>query len=120
MNDLHDRVQITLSPAQAIDVVRKVAGEDDLAAATAGLPEYRWLMRERRAARARGLSGSLLMGMAVLACFPASGEGLRVADIASRLKVSSGFAHRYVRTLVVAGLLEQGTGSRRYRRVTGT
>ncbi|HTA05515.1 MAG TPA: helix-turn-helix domain-containing protein [Solirubrobacteraceae bacterium] len=63
----------------------------------------------------RRLSRSLLSGLLVLACFPLDGSLLGVAQLARRLKMSPSATHRYVTTLVAAGLLERDRETRRYR-----
>ncbi|HEY2719470.1 MAG TPA: helix-turn-helix domain-containing protein [Solirubrobacteraceae bacterium] len=63
----------------------------------------------------RRLSRSLLSGLLVLACFPLDGSLLGVAQLARRLKMSPSATHRYVTTLVAAGLLERDGETRRYR-----
>jgi DNA-binding MarR family transcriptional regulator len=60
------------------------------------------------------LSRSLLLGLLVLACFPADGEALAVTDVAGRLDLSPSTTHRYMSTLLAVGLLEQDPRTRRY------
>ncbi len=61
------------------------------------------------------LSRSFLLGLSLLAGFPADGSDLSITDTARMLDMSPSTAHRYVSTLVAAGLLEQDTGTRLYR-----
>jgi DNA-binding transcriptional ArsR family regulator len=63
----------------------------------------------------RRLSRSLLSGLLVLACFPQDGSLLGVAQLARKLKMSPSATHRYVSTLLTAGLLERDADTRRYR-----
>jgi DNA-binding MarR family transcriptional regulator len=63
----------------------------------------------------RRLSRSLLSGLLVLACFPRDGALLGVAELARRLDMSPSATHRYISTLVAAGLLERDPHTRRYR-----
>lgn len=63
----------------------------------------------------RRLSRSLLSGLLVLACFPQDGSLLGVAQLARKLKMSPSATHRYVSTLLSAGLLERDPETRRYR-----
>jgi DNA-binding MarR family transcriptional regulator len=61
------------------------------------------------------LSRSLLLGLLVLASFPADGSSLSVSDIAGRLGMSPSTTHRYLSTLLSVGLLEQDPRTRRYQ-----
>jgi DNA-binding MarR family transcriptional regulator len=61
------------------------------------------------------LSRSLLLGLLVLASFPADGDSLSVTDVAVRLGMSPSTTHRYMTTLLAVGLLEQDPRTRRYR-----
>lgn len=63
----------------------------------------------------RRLSRSLLAGLLVLACFPRDGESQGVAQLARRLDMSPSATHRYVSTLLAAGLIERDSDTRRYR-----
>jgi DNA-binding MarR family transcriptional regulator len=63
----------------------------------------------------RRLSRSLLSGLLVLACFPQDGSLLGVAQLARKLKMSPSATHRYISTLLTAGLLERDANTRRYR-----
>jgi DNA-binding transcriptional ArsR family regulator len=63
----------------------------------------------------RRLSRSLLSGLLVLACFPLDGTQMGVAELARRLDMSPSATHRYISTLVAAGLLERDPQTRRYR-----
>src|SRR5207302_1569986 len=60
------------------------------------------------------LSRSLLRGLALLARF-GPGRARGVVELAAELQMSPSTAHRYVLTLVEAGLLEQVPGTRKYR-----
>ncbi len=64
---------------------------------------------------ARRLSRSLLSGLLVLACFPADGGNLGIAQLAETLSMSPSTTHRYVSTLLAVGLLERDPATRRYR-----
>ncbi len=61
------------------------------------------------------LSSSLLCGLLVLAAFPADGSSVGNAEVARTMGMNPSTAHRYITTLVVAGLLEKDPGTRRYR-----
>lgn len=62
----------------------------------------------------RRLSRSLLAGLLVLACFPRDGGPQGVAQLARRLDMSPSATHRYVSTLLAAGLIERDPETRRY------
>lgn len=62
------------------------------------------------------LSQSLLRGLAILAAMPRDGGWAANSEFAQRLQVSPSTAHRYLSTLVAAGLVEQNARTRRYRR----
>ncbi len=110
-------VMLTLSPAQVEQVLRSATADTETE--TAGLlsadqlsgareRRYRALLDDRR------LSRSLLAGLLVLTCFPPSGE-MGIADLARRLNMRTSTIHRYVSTLLAAGLLERDPVSRQYR-----
>lgn len=117
-------VSITLSRGQVNQIVR--AALDD--SAHGGLPllgrapglyearvhralseRYRSLQDNRR------LSRSLLAGLLVLSCFAPGGQELGIKDISEKLALNSSTVHRYVATLLAAGLLERDPDTRRYR-----
>jgi DNA-binding MarR family transcriptional regulator len=70
---------------------------------------YRVLQDNRR------LSRSLLAGLLVLSCFPPEGVDMGIKDISEQLDLNTSTVHRYVLTLVAAGLLERDPDTRRYR-----
>ena len=61
------------------------------------------------------LSRSLLRGLSLLARFGPDRPERGVVELAAELEMSPSTAHRYVLTLVEAGLLEQAPRSRKYR-----
>jgi hypothetical protein len=64
----------------------------------------------------RTMSRSLLFGLFVLYAFPLDGGDRGIVEIARELDLPTSTTHRYVHTLLAAGLLEQDTRTRRYRR----
>jgi hypothetical protein len=62
------------------------------------------------------LSRSLLSGLLVLAAFPADRSFAGNAEIAHELGMTLTTTHRYISTLVAAGLLERDPHTRKYRR----
>lgn len=65
----------------------------------------------------RGISRSLLFGLAVLALFPADGGELGITELAKRLGQATSTTHRYVNTLLAAGLVQQNAKTSKYHRV---
>jgi hypothetical protein len=113
-------VSIALSPSQINHVVRAVLGErlepgrrgvnlHDGHIRQALNDHYRSLQGNRR------LSRSLLAGLLVLSCFTPDGPELGIKEISEQLGLNSSTVHRYVATLLAAGLLERDPDTRRYR-----
>jgi DNA-binding MarR family transcriptional regulator len=112
-------IAINLTAAQVRHVVRAACSE-----ATPGL---HLLLRHGRAGARGGaspvpraeddarLSRSLLRGLSLLARFGPDHAERGVVELAAELQMSASTAHRYVLTLVEAGLIEQVPGSRKYR-----
>jgi DNA-binding transcriptional ArsR family regulator len=109
-------ISIELTRAQVDQIVRDASGEDGVSALLRGLGDEASLSSKYRAlSESPRLSRSLLLGLLVLACFPADGDTLAVSDIAERLGMSPSTTHRYMTTLLAVGLLEQEPRTRRYR-----
>ena len=121
-----EMVSITLSRNQIDHVVRATLGEgaapsraslvgrdgiSTAAARQALSARYRGLQDNRR------LSRSLLAGLLVLSCFSDDERDLGIKDISEELELNTSTVHRYVVTLVAAGLLERDPETRRYRRL---
>ena len=109
-------VTIELTSTQIERVVRGAAGVEGapgslhaMASHAAMTPRFRQLASSPR------LSRSLLLGLLVLASFPADGRAMTVTDVAEALDMSPSTTHRYLATLLAVGLLEQDPRSRRYR-----
>jgi hypothetical protein len=62
------------------------------------------------------ISTSLLLGLLILISFPSDGSERGNKQIAQELGLAASTTHRYIQTLVVAGLLEQNPVNRCYRR----
>lgn len=113
-------VNLELSRAQVDKIVRAAADAGSMSLLLTGLGDSRETLE--RAQRQIGdteanLSSSLLSGLLVLAAFPSDGSSLGNAEVARMMGMNPSTAHRYITTLVVAGLLEKDTGTRRYRLV---
>jgi len=108
-------ISIELTRSQIDQVVRRGAEADGVASLLHGLPGRARASDFAALAESPRLSRSLLLGLLVLACFPADGGELTVTDVAERLQLSPSTTHRYMSTLLAAGLLDQDPRSRRYR-----
>lgn len=111
-------VHLELSSAQVDQVVRAANDAGSMSLLLTGLGDSREALE--RAARQVGntdanLSSSLLSGLLVLAAFPTDGSSLGNAEVARMMGMNPSTAHRYITTLVVAGLLAKDPGTRRYR-----
>jgi len=119
-------VSITLSSNQVDRIVRAALGEDALpnvSAMVEGVDHRGSSARQALSARYRALqdnrrlSRSLLAGLLVLSCFWSDDRDLGIKDISDELELNTSTVHRYVVTLVAAGLLERDPETRRYRRL---
>jgi hypothetical protein len=63
------------------------------------------------------VSSSLVAGLLVLAAFPKDGSAEGNSEIARALGINPSTCHRYISTLVVAGLIERDPATRKYRLV---
>ncbi|HEX4838366.1 MAG TPA: helix-turn-helix domain-containing protein [Solirubrobacteraceae bacterium] len=117
-------VSITLSRNQVDHVMRVALGEGaapSMSALVAGSGFHGAHVKQSLGARYRSLqdnrrlSRSLLAGLLVLSCFPPEGVDLGIKDISEQLDLNTSTVHRYVVTLVAAGLLERDPETRRYR-----
>jgi IclR helix-turn-helix domain len=117
-------VAITLSRNQVDHVVRTALGEHAAPSVTgvvASTGFHRTPARQMLSSRYRALqenrrlSRSLLAGLLVLSCFPPEGVDVGIKDISEQLELNTSTVHRYVLTLVAAGLLERDPDTRRYR-----
>ena len=109
-------ITIELTSTQIDRVLRRASDSDGVCGpaarprrASSHAPHFRELAESPR------LSRSLLLGLLVLASFPADGDALAVTDVAGRLDMSPSTTHRYITTLLAVGLLEQDPRTRRYR-----
>jgi len=108
-------IAIELTRTQINQIVRCASDEDGVSALLQGLNDRGASASKFRAlSESARLSRSLLLGLLVLACFPADGDALAVTDVAERLRMSPSTTHRYMTTLLAVGLLEQDARTRRY------
>ncbi|MFZ1155717.1 MAG: helix-turn-helix domain-containing protein [Solirubrobacteraceae bacterium] len=117
-------VAITLSRNQVDHVVRAALGEGaapSMSSLVSGTGFHRSQAKQMLSSRYRALqnnrrlSRSLLAGLLVLSCFPPEGVDMGIKDISEQLELNTSTVHRYVLTLVAAGLLERDPDTRRYR-----
>lgn len=123
---MSEDVSITLSRHQIDQVVRATLGEGaapSVSSIVAGADVHSSSARQALSARYRELqdnrrlSRSLLAGLLVLSCFSSEDRDLGIKDISEELDLNTSTVHRYVVTLVAAGLLERDPETRRYRRL---
>lgn len=109
-------VVVTLAPDQVLQVVQQAIESGGIASALGGLAttsEMTKLIQE--ASLQHGSSRSLLRGLLALAVFSESPDPRGLIEVATVLGMSPSTTHRYLITLVQAGLLERDSTSRRYR-----
>ena len=116
-----NEVAITLTRAQVDRVVRQASTGDGVSRRLRPLSgNDAHATRYRELAESPRLSRSLLLGLLVLASFPADGSSTAVTDVAERLEMSPSTTHRYMTTPLAVGLLEQDPRSRRYMMTEGS
>jgi DNA-binding MarR family transcriptional regulator len=109
-------VTITLSRAQVDSVFRLERTGGVVPFLLAHLPRVRQVLEsDPLLPKNTRLSASVLLGLLNLACFPADGDWLSNAEAARLARTNPSNAHRYVTTLVEAGLLERDPRTRHYR-----
>jgi hypothetical protein len=110
-------VTVRLTSTQVAQVVRQASNTPGLVTLLSGVND----LRELRQAITPLLkdpkcSHSTFRALLVLVAFPSDGSERELVDVASALDMTPSTAHRYVRTWMALGLLEQNSHSRRYRR----
>jgi DNA-binding transcriptional ArsR family regulator len=108
-------ITIELTRAQVDQIVRRGSGGNAVSSILSGLADAELASSYPELSASPRLSRSLLLGLLVLAAFPADGKELSVSDVSTRLGLSPSTTHRYMSTLLAVGLLEQDPRSRRYR-----
>jgi len=111
-------VTLTLTDSQVTRVLAIVGeglpGGSLIPLARGGKDAWRERVRQLESANDPGMSQSLLRGLLVLACFR-DGSWLKIKDVADATGASMSRTHRYVTTLLAAGVLEQEPHKRLYR-----
>jgi len=117
LNGGSQAVSIVLTHAQVDRVMREAGAPNGVSALARGVSGdlSSLAAKFRTLADSPRMSRSLLLGLLVLASFPADGSSLAVSDLAGRLGMSPSTTHRYMSTLLAVGLLEQEPRTRRYR-----
>lgn len=111
-------VQLALSRAQVDQIVRAASDAGSISVLLTGLGDSKEALEKAQVEIGNtdaNLSSSLLSGLLVLAAFPSDGSSLGNAEVARAMGMNPSTAHRYITTLVVAGLLEKDPNTRRYR-----
>ncbi len=119
-------IALTLTSAQVRQILHAAgAGETELSSLLDGsvmtdsvLTLETWEGRYRQELDAGSASSSLLRGLLILACFPRDGTRRSVHWVAEQTGMEMSTTHRYIRTLLLLGFLEQDPKTRAYSRVT--
>jgi hypothetical protein len=112
-------VDLTLTNTQVLQVLRHGSGQAALSETLAKLDDLQ-TSREmlRTLLHQRSYSLSTLRALLILTAFDAAHPERELAEVAHELDLSPSTAHRYVRTWLALGLLDQDPASRRYRQVS--
>jgi len=112
-------IDIVLTGGQVDQVVRAAdGGGGTLAVLLGGLGGLRGVFAGdalREAFDDPRLSRSLLLGLGLLAALPGDGSYVRLREVVQATGLNTSTAHRYLNTLVMAGLIERDPQTRRYR-----
>jgi hypothetical protein len=110
-------VTVRLTATQVAQVVRQASNTPGLVTLLAGVSDLRALRQAiQPLLKDPKCSHSTFRALLVLVAFPPDGSERELSDIASALDMTPSTAHRYVRTWMALGLLQQNSHSRRYRR----
>ncbi|HUB36695.1 MAG TPA: helix-turn-helix domain-containing protein [Solirubrobacteraceae bacterium] len=123
--DQDGKIALSLTAGQIRQVVRAARnGEAELSLLLEGsaideegtLALEVWEERYRKELSTGSASSSLLRGLLVLACFPRDGTMRTVHWVAEQTGMEVSTTHRYIRTLLLLGFLEQDQKTRAYGR----
>ena len=110
-------LSITLTQAQAAQLLRDASSRQKLAEVVAGLDvPGEFLESALRVMDDERYSSSLARAMIVFAAIPGDGRARSVTDLADQTGMSASAVHRYLSTFAEMGLLERDPASRMYRR----
>lgn len=116
-------IAVELSPAQIDQVVRAAGDGGALSVLLSGLADFKDVVSQDTDARTLmddpRLSRSLLLGLLVLATLPSDGSYLQLREIVKLMDMNTSTTHRYLSTLVAAGLAERDPMTRQYRLALG-
>jgi biotin operon repressor len=109
-------IELTRSQIRSVFVEGGVSESGDALAGRVGvdLATLRALIESSAGESSPKLSYSLLRGLYVLAALPGDGEPIRLIDLARQLGWSEATVHRYLQTLLLAGLTERDARTREY------
>jgi hypothetical protein len=108
-------VWIELSGEQVTEIALAVSDRGAMSMLLSGPAEARALLAAGPALDDSRLSRSLLRGLRILASFATDGTCQTISEIAQIHGMSASTAHRYVTTLVAAGLIDRDPQTRQYR-----
>src|ERR1700689_3127675 len=114
-------ILLELSRAQVAEIVRSASESDELSVLFSAMHGSHNAMAsayKRMAVADSNVSATLVTGLFVLAAFPADGALMGNAEIAKALEMNPSTVHRYISTLVFAGLLRKQPDSRKYGRLS--
>jgi hypothetical protein len=110
-------VMLELTSSQVGSVVAQSAGSSTtLAALLTAVAESGAEAAKLLAAVDVDYSRSTLRAVLLLSVLPADGSFMDLAQVASRLDTNKSTTHRYLKTWIALGLVEQDADTRRYRR----
>ncbi len=115
MSAAEDEISLALTPGQVAQVLAMAAADGERSLLPDGLEDPRELIVSPLLENPK-ISRSLLVGLLVLISFPVSGGDRGNKEVAQELGLAASTTHRYINTLVAAGLLEQDSVTRRYLR----
>jgi DNA-binding MarR family transcriptional regulator len=120
-HEAEQMIYIELSPAQVGQILSAAAENGSYSLILAGLGGVRYTLERIRSHLDidANLSSSLLCGLLVIAACPQNGSDISITELARMIDMNPSTTHRYVTTLVVAGLLERDPVTRKYRRPAG-
>jgi Fic family protein len=116
MTEPSKSVCIQLSQVQVDQIVRGASDAGNLSGLLSGPADVRAILTNAASELENPrMSRSLLAGLLMLASFPSDGGYTSIAELSRTLDMSPSTTHRYVSTLLAAGLLDRDPRTRRYR-----
>jgi IclR helix-turn-helix domain len=107
-------VTITLTAEQVSEIQDKVAVAGEALRLLPGLSDHeRFAAAVATALNQQDCSHSTLRALLVLSAFPVDGTPRALTDVANEIGLSPATTHRYLRTWLAVGALEQDPDSRR-------